>query len=407
MTNENNTSSKGLISVYRDSIKKNPKLTIAATAFLIMVGGLAATRTGEIVSRASASIDDVDVANALTVSTVTARQIDEYQTIQYISGQVMAARESDHGFDRAGVLAEVMVDEGDRVQKGDVMAKLDLRKLNAQKNQFAADLDSSKALRREAKTNLERAQAAYDRYQSLKDSGHISQHRFDQAKTDLASADAGLKSAVAAIAKIEAAIAAVNADIDLSTLTAKFDGTVVKRYRDEGSSFGMGGGPMIRLIEDGNLEIRVGLTEDAAMGMVQGNEYKFSQNGRDINTTLRSIVGQVDQNTRTISAIFDVNTGQNVIPGTLAEIAVNVNVNQTGYWLPTEALAESRRGLWTAYTLSPVEGRSDVSELNRQELQVLYTEADRVFVRGTLKDGDRVVSSGTHRLSSGFIVKAN
>ncbi|MCC3859835.1 efflux RND transporter periplasmic adaptor subunit [Pseudemcibacter aquimaris] len=407
MTEKNTNKSSGIISAYGDSLKKNPKLTIAASIFLVVVGGLAATRTGEIIGRASAAVDSVDVANALTVSTVTAEQTQNYQTVQYVSGQVMAARESDHGFDRSGVLAEVLVDEGDRVKKGDILAKLDIRKLNAQHNQFKADLESAKAFAVEAKTNQQRAKAAYDRYSALKDSGHISQHRLDQAETDLASANAGVTSAMANIQKIEAALVAVNADIDLATLSAKFDGTVVKRYRDEGASFGMGGGPMIRLIEDGKLEIRVGLTENAATSMEQGAKYTFAQNGRDINTTLRSIVGQVDQNTRTISAIFDIDPGQNVIPGTLAEIAVNVNVNETGYWLPTEALAESRRGLWTAYTLSPFEGRSDVSELKRQELQVLYTEADRVYVRGTLSDGDQVVSSGTHRLSSGFIVKAN
>ncbi len=398
------TSLFGFVSL---KLRTNPIATIAVLVMISVLIALVVTRVGDIAARANASVDGVDISKALAVNTVTVSAETEYTTRQKIAGQVIAARESDHGFDRAGILAEVLVDEGDRVKKGDILAKLDMRLLDAREIEVKAGLERAEAMAVEAKATLERVATNYDRYVVLRENGHISQARFDQVKNELESAKAGEISAKSAVESAKAALAALKADRDLSILRARFDGSVIARYRDEGEPFGMSGGPMVRLIEDGKLEIRVGLTELAAGALEVGNAYTFNQVGRNVETTLRSIISKVDQNTRTVTAIFDVTEGAGVLPGSLADMTIDVKVDGDGYWLPTEALAESRRGLWSAYTLSPVDGYADYSTLARQELQLIYTEADRVFVRGTLKDGDRVVASGTHRLSQGFLVKAN
>ncbi len=407
MTGTSTNKFTSLFGFIASKLRTNPFSTIAVLLMITILAALVITRVGDIASRANASVDGVDISKALAVNTVTVSAETEYTTRQKIAGQVIAARESDHGFDRAGILAEVLVDEGDRVKKGDILAKLDMRLLDAREIEVKAGLERAEAMAVEAKATLERVATNFDRYVVLRENGHISQARFDQVKNELESAKAGEISAKSAVESAKAALAALIADRDLSVLRARFDGSVIARYRDEGEPFGMSGGPMVRLIEDGKLEIRVGLTELAAGALEVGDAYIFNQVGRDIETTLRSIVSKVDQNTRTVTAIFDVAEGADVLPGSLADMTIDVKVEGDGYWLPTEALAESRRGLWSAYTLSPVDGYDEYSTLARQELQLIYTEADRVFVRGTLQDGDHVVASGTHRLSQGFLVKAN
>tara|TARA_R110002096_G_scaffold416576_2_gene619369 strand:- start:195710 stop:196933 length:1224 start_codon:yes stop_codon:yes gene_type:complete len=407
MTNKTDIKKFNIAEFITDNLKNRPLPTISVLVILAILSGLVMIRMTSVATRASADIGNVDISKALNVSTITAKALNTYSTTQKISGQVIAARESDHGFDRGGVLAEVMVDEGDRVKKGDILAILDMRKLDAREQELNADLESTLAMAEEAKVTLKRVSTDYERYVQLKENGHISQARFDQVANELESAKARNIAAGSNVNKVKAGINALQADRDMSILRARFDGSVVSRYRDEGASFGMGGGPMIRLIEDENLEIRVGLTERAANGLEIGKRYQFNQSGTDIATTLRSINAKIDQNTRTVTAIFDVENSNTIRPGSLAELSVDVVVSEEGFWLPTEALAESRRGLWSAYTLAPVDGYSDVSTLSRHELQVIYTEADKVYVRGTLNDGDKVVSSGTHKLAAGFLVKAN
>ena len=43
--------------------------------------------------------------------------------------------------------------------------------------------------------------------------------------------------------------------------------------------------------------------------------------------------------------------------------------------------------------------------LEQRSVEVLHQESDRVLVRGTIKEGDRIVSSGIHRLVPGQVVR--
>jgi hypothetical protein len=65
------------------------------------------------------------------------------------------------------------------------------------------------------------------------------------------------------------------------------------------------------------------------------------------------------------------------------------------------SLSESERGLWSVYVL----GVDDIVE--RRLVEVLHTEAKRVYVRGTLRDGDLVVSTGVQRIVPGQSVVAD
>ena len=73
-------------------------------------------------------------------------------------------------------------------------------------------------------------------------------------------------------------------------------------------------------------------------------------------------------------------------------------------WLPRRALTESSRGLWACYVaLAPANGAETVSGhvIQRRELELLHQAGDRVFVRGTLSDGEVVVVGGLQRLVPG------
>lgn len=394
-----------LTSAFKNNLKNHPVITVTFLLISIIFVALIITRTTAIASRSNDILTQQDISKAIKISALSINEVDQYTVKQNISGQIIAARESDHGFDRSGVIAEILVDEGDNVKKGDILARLDMRKINAKENELKADLDGAIAIKSEAAANLVRAQAAFDRYDILKNNGHVSQHKFDEIKFDLKSIEARLSAAISSIDKVKAVLASLQTERDLSTLKAYFNGNIVTRYLDEGSSFGVGGSPVIRLIENDKLEIHMGLPEKTAADMEIGKHYQFKQMGKNIDSKLRAMVSKIDLNTRTVTAIFDVEINQNIRVGSIVQLPVNIIIQEKGFWLPTGALGESRRGLWSAYSLAAVDGHNHISRLKRQEIQVIYTQADKVFVRGTLKDGDMVVASGIHRLAPGFLVR--
>ncbi|MCP5055508.1 MAG: hypothetical protein GY937_02155 [bacterium] len=69
------------------------------------------------------------------------------------------------------------------------------------------------------------------------------------------------------------------------------------------------------------------------------------------------------------------------------------------------ALTEGRRGLWSAYAIAAAEDPG-FFRVERRDLQVVHVETDRVYVTGTLNDGDRIVTSGVHRIVEGQLVRA-
>ncbi|MCF8473306.1 MAG: efflux RND transporter periplasmic adaptor subunit [Emcibacter sp.] len=345
------------------------------------------------------------ISHALTVNTSVLHAVNHYQINQKYSGSIVAGRESDHGFDKAGLLAEILVDEGDTVKKNDVLARLDMRRLNARAKELEAGLAEAIALDQETTALLDRAQASYDRYRVLLNKKHISDQKFEQVKFDLIALKARKVATASTVDKAKAALKSLEVEKNMATLTASFDGSVLRRYQDEGTALSAGT-PVIRLIEDHRLEIHVGLPLSAIASLVIGDHYNFDYHDRKITTTLRTLLNKIDQSTRTITAIFDIDPSNSAIrSGGLAEISVNQEIKQSGFWLPNSALAESHRGLWSVYTIEPYKETSQYGTLSRQELQLLYTNGDFAFVRGTLTDKDRIVTNGIHRLVPGQLVR--
>ena len=93
--------------------------------------------------------------------------------------------------------------------------------------------------------------------------------------------------------------------------------------------------------------------------------------------------------------------------GQVARVGVEHTLLLDGFWLPIEALARGVRGLWICYALGDEKGWKDpkVRRLEQREVEVLHAEANRVYVRGSLRHGDRVVASGLHRIALGQLVR--
>lgn len=360
-------------------------------------------------SSALASLNEKQAlqTRALMVKTATITALDQYEVQQKYSGNIVAGKESDHGFDAGGLLAEILVDEGDRVQKGDILARLDMRRFEAKEKELEADLAQAIAQDMQTVARLGQAKANFDRYRILLEKEHISEQKFDQVKFDLDALLAQKNSTHFGVIKAKAALKSLETDKALATLTARFDGSIIRRYQDEGAALGAGE-PVVRLIEDQKLEIHVGLPEFILADLHPGQAYNFDVQGKEITARLRTILSQLDQSTRTVTAIFDVTKQDGSLrAGGLARLSLKSNIKQKGFWLPSSALAESRRGLWSVYSLKPQKDLPGFAILARQELQLLYTDSDRVFVRGTLSDGDRIVSSGIHRLVPGQLVRTD
>jgi RND family efflux transporter MFP subunit len=318
--------------------------------------------------------------DALRVTVVSA-QLQETLTLQEsFSGLVVARRTSQLGFSAGGRVIGVDVDVGDRVQAGQPLGRLDTRNLQAQ-------LAAAEASIAEARANYQLSRTVVERQTKLFERGHVAQQRVDEATAQ----------ASAAAARIEAANAqadALRVAIDLSVIRAPFAGTVTNRMIDEGA-IAIPGAPILELVEDGKLEARIGLPASGVSDLVAGQQVELISDRGPVAANLRSSTGVVDQTQRTVMVIFDIVSPKDVNTGAIVRLSLDRTVQERGVWLPVSALTESARGLWSVYVAAPADGGWTAKP---QLVEIVQTEGDRVFARGTVREGDQIIVDGLGRL---------
>jgi len=338
--------------------------------------------------RAAGATDGPQGATPTPVETFEADYLSAANVATLFPGVVTARRESDLGFETGGRVAEVLVDVGDRVEAGQRLAALDTRALEAQ-------LAAAQAQAVEAQAGAEIAETTLSRQRTLLDRGHISQQRLDEAAASARAARAAAQSA-------RAAAQAVSVQLDLARLTAPFDGVITRRLVDEGAVIAPGA-PLVRLVETGALEIRVGLSASRAAALRPGERYAFETPAGEIDARLRAVTGVIETNARTVSAVFDLDQPGGVSPGDVVRLSLDGEIGRRGFWAPLSALSEARRGLWSVYAL--VDDGAGAYTLEPRTVELLNTDGDRVYITGAVQDGDLLLAAGLQRVAPGVRVR--
>ena len=323
--------------------------------------------------------------NAARVEYVGALNINELYT-----GLVVARRTSALGFETGGRIAVLNADLGDEVTEGQVLARLDTRSLNAR-------LQAADAQINEAKASLRLAETTRERQAFLVENDLLSSQSFDEVETQVDAANARLAAA-------EAQASSLRIQIELSSIRAPFSGVITERAADEGA-IAAPGVPVLTLVETGALEIRIGVPVDIASRLAVGETYEMRVESQIVPVTLRSKTGVIGASQRTMTVVFDLPENAGVSPGSVARLEMAEALDQSGFWIPVSAMTEASRGLWAIFAIVP--DAHDVPRVEKRLVDIVHAEANRVFVRGALEDGEMFVVDGLHRLVPGQSVAPN
>jgi RND family efflux transporter MFP subunit len=329
----------------------------------------------------------------LTVSYVNIQRQAGFASERVYAGKTLPSRSSELGFKRGGEIAQVLVDIGDVVEKGQVLARLDSQTLASNLEQAQANTALAQANLSAAKAEAQLAANTEKRFRTLREQGNTSKQIYDEAKLSFQTKRAQYQ---VAQANVKRALAAANASkiaLAEAAIKAPFDGIIQSRYMDEGTQI-LGGTPAVKLIELGPIKAHVGVPSESLASLTIGERYNLSWNGKAQPARLMAISPEVDPNTRTLNAVFKVNA--NIIPiGAVVELLLEQRVAIPGFWLPVSALTASDRGLWGVYVVNAE------NIIERRLVEVIHNEASRAFVRGLLSDKERVVNSGVQRIVPG------
>jgi len=326
-------------------------------------------------SKNSATVDPDDgsavTGGPLVVRTVTAERGEA--AAWSLVGTVHARYESQRGFRVAGELAERIADAGDKVEEGEVLARLDATDLARQR-------DAARARVAEAEARVIFARSEARRLADMAATNAASEQEFDRAESQ---AEAFEQALIAARAELEIA----RNRLGYATLRAPADGVVMEVLAQPGEVVNTGE-PVVRFAR-GDREIEVFIPAGR-----RGDDLSTARLPDGQSVPLRDLAAGADPATRTWRARYTLPKGDESALGDT--LRLTFRPEETVVRVPVGALTD--RGEGTA-VWAVVDGT-----VERRPVDVIATGQDAAEVRG-LEPGTEVVAAGTHQLQAGQAVR--
>jgi HlyD family secretion protein len=234
------------------------------------------------------------------------------------------------GFDLVGRVSDVLVDEGDRVKLGQVVAHLAPEQLTADVHAASSGIVLAKAApvrlaaeERRAQAALAFAQQEAVRMRALASSGAVSGRDLDLAEQQLALVRADLDRVHATqteaqkqIAVATSATESKTATVTRTALVSPFDGVVIRRFKDPGDTV-VAGSTVLRVVAVDRLWARAAIEESALSDVAEGMPAEIALLG-DANEPLRGSVDRIGREVdrQTHEVLVDVLLAQ--VPARLA-----------------------------------------------------------------------------------------
>jgi RND family efflux transporter MFP subunit len=329
-------------------------------------------------SQPAPPVEPVRAVKVLTVGMSAFESGHEY------AGEVKARVESRLGFRVAGKITRRVVEQGQRVKAGQLLAELDPRDY-----QLAAD--AGRAQVTAAATQRDLAAADFRRYKELKEQNFIS-------GAELERRDATLRAAQATLEQAQAQLAGQGNQTGYTHLLADVSG-VVTAVEAEAGQVVSAGTTVVRIAQDGPRDVVFVLPEDklATLPVGAGVTVRSWSGGEPLKGTVREVAASADPVTRTYTVKVTLTAPQApplgatvyVAPAGSAQAAVAV------IKLPTSALRQEGKGsaVWVLDTASMT--------VRSQPVQIATADGNEAVIAAGLLPGQKVVSAGVHVLSPG------
>jgi len=299
--------------------------------------------------------------------------------------------QADVGSKTLGYLDAVLVDRGDKVTRGQLLALVrpsDLPDQLAAARSTLAQAQSSTAL---ARTNYERAK-------QLAPEAVVSQQELQQAQSQFTSAEAAQQAA-------QAQIAAVAVRLGETRIASPLTGVVVQRRLDPGTLVGPpGGGAIVTVARVDTLRVFITVNERELAGVGVGKNAHVEVDalpGRTFSGKVVRLAPTLDPATRTLDAEVQLdNRAGELYPGMYGRGAIVVEVHPHMPVVPVGAVVLTNRQAFAFV----VDAGGDV--VHRRALTLGVDGGDWFEVKAGLHAGDEVVVAGSEGLSDGMKIRA-
>ena len=315
-------------------------------------------------------------------SVVTAAT-DEIRTGPLLSGALRAAREATVRAKMSGSLLEVRTEEGQSVQRGAIIARIEARPLQDA-------LVSSQSALRSAEQALAVAEREAERTASLVKGGAL-------AERDLELARSAVTGAQAQVADARARLASVRQQLDDASVTAPISGVVSGRPANAGDVVSPGT-PIATIIDPSSMLLEASVPSEALAALKLGTPVEFEVRGypgQTFDGHIERIAPAADPVTRQVMIFVDVpNTRGQLVAGLFAEGRVT-SERRTGVVVPATAVDTGGQSPWV---LRLREGKAERVPV---QIGVRDDRSERIEILSGVAAGDVLLAGAARAVTPG------
>jgi len=323
-------------------------------------------------------LDELNPEKNVPLITAFAAKTEEFNHYLELQGSVETKQNLVINAEMSGILNKVYVKEGDKVSKGQTLAKIDDGGMSQQLAQLQIQADL-------AKTTFERQKRLWDQKIG-------SEIQYLQAKSNY-----------------EGQVSAVNqmkSQLSKSTIVAPFSGIIDDVITEAGSVVSPGQTPILRIVNLSDMYIQTDVPENYISDVTKGKEVKvsFPVLGRSIDTKVRQTGNFINPDNRTFKIEIEVpNKEKDIKPNLTARLRINDYTSKDALLIPQSIISENAEGEQYIYLLDSINGQEAVAR--QQIIKTGKTQGDVIEVLEGLNDGDQIIDEGARSVKDGQAVK--
>ena len=343
------------------------------------------------------------------------------------SGSVEGSETADVAFLVGGKVSRVLVEEGQHVSKGQLLAEIEPTDYRNAFNAAAAQKDAAQAAAEKAEAGLrkqeleqariefERSRDEYDRmkflverkslppndFQKVEAAYNAARERYEQAQEGTRKEDRA-----AAAAQARAALAQTNEEqkrLNDTRLLAPISGNISMRKVDPGQTVSAGS-PVFSIVDLNPAKVRVGVPEAEIAKVTLGAKATVmmpSLGGRQFagRVGIIGVASEPTSRTYTVKIIVP-NPGPVLLAGMVAEAQIFGRATTHALTVPGEAIVQDPQGAPTVFVYFP-----DGKRVYARKVEVGPPIGNEVEIRAGLTGDEQVVVSGQQKLREGMMVE--
>ena len=351
-------------------------------------------------------------AQSVEVATVSQTYPSQSFTLLNASGYVVAQRKAAVASKITSRLVELSVEEGSRVKKGDIIARLEGEDTRAARDQAQANLSVSRYSLAQARAELEDAKASFEREKELLAQEYTTKASFDSAEARYKKAIAGVSGAESAVKAAEAALEGTKVSMEYTLLRAPFDAVVLTKNADIGDIVTPLGAAanakaaVVTIADMNSLQVEADVSESNLEQVKKGQPCEIQLDAlpeKRFRGEVHMVIPTADRSKATVMVkVRFLDSDPRVLPEMSAKVAFLSKTvgpeEEKSRTTINPAAVVSRNNKSVAFVIKG-------GQVEEQEITTGEKLGDLLVVTGGVKAGDRVVLNPSKGLKTGSRVK--